>query len=44
MTGTWYEVERSFHLMEITASCTELDVMLNERGYLIITVNTVNRW
>ncbi|XP_045785713.1 apolipoprotein D-like [Maniola jurtina] len=44
MTGTWYEVERSFHLMEIAASCTELDVMLNDRGYLIITVNTINRW
>ncbi|XP_046965143.1 apolipoprotein D-like [Vanessa cardui] len=44
MTGTWYEVERSFHLMEIAASCTELNVMLNERGFLLITVSTVNRW
>ncbi|XP_049866849.1 apolipoprotein D-like [Pectinophora gossypiella] len=44
MTGTWYEVERSFYLMEISASCTELQVALNDRGYLLITVNTLNRW
>ncbi|XP_045446006.1 apolipoprotein D-like [Melitaea cinxia] len=44
MTGKWFEVERSFHLMEIAASCTELDVTLNDRGFLVITVNTRNRW
>ncbi|XP_073944435.1 glial Lazarillo [Choristoneura fumiferana] len=44
MTGTWYEVERSFYLMEISASCTELRVTLNERGFYLIAVNTVNRW
>ncbi|CAH0718754.1 unnamed protein product, partial [Brenthis ino] len=44
MTGTWYEVERSFHLMEIAASCTELDVRIGDRGFLLITVNTINRW
>ncbi|CAK1582206.1 unnamed protein product [Parnassius mnemosyne] len=44
MTGKWYEVERSFYLMEMSASCTELDVDLNERGYLLITINTTNRW
>ncbi|KAJ2952495.1 hypothetical protein O0L34_g6813 [Tuta absoluta] len=44
MTGTWYEVERSFYLMELSASCTELQVQLSERGYLLITVNTINRW
>ncbi|XP_059061791.1 apolipoprotein D-like [Achroia grisella] len=44
MTGTWYEVERSFYLMELSASCTELNVTLNDRGYLVITINTVNRW
>ncbi|XP_063620848.1 apolipoprotein D-like [Cydia splendana] len=44
MTGTWYEVERSFYLMEMTASCTELHVTLNERGYYLIAVTTVNRW
>ncbi|CAH2086863.1 unnamed protein product [Euphydryas editha] len=44
MTGKWYEVERSFYMMEIAASCTELDVTLNDRGYLLITVNTRNKW
>ncbi|KOB68466.1 putative apolipoprotein D [Operophtera brumata] len=44
MTGTWYEVERSFYLVEISASCTELDVALDERGFLLFTTNTVNRW
>ncbi|VVC96626.1 unnamed protein product [Leptidea sinapis] len=44
MTGTWYEVERSFHLMEIAASCTELEVAMNEKGYYVINVHTINRW
>uniref|UniRef100_A0A2A4J1R8 Lipocalin/cytosolic fatty-acid binding domain-containing protein n=1 Tax=Heliothis virescens TaxID=7102 RepID=A0A2A4J1R8_HELVI len=44
MTGTWYEVERSFYLVEITASCTELNIALNDRGYLLININTVNKW
>lgn len=44
MTGTWYEVERSFYVMEMAASCTELHLLLSERGHLLITVNTINRW
>ncbi|XP_072943826.1 apolipoprotein D [Epargyreus clarus] len=44
MAGTWYEVERSFYLMEVASSCTELEVALNERDFLLITVKTVNRW
>ncbi|XP_026749457.2 apolipoprotein D-like [Galleria mellonella] len=44
MTGIWYEVERSFYLVELSASCTELNVTLGDRGYLFITINTVNRW
>lgn len=43
MTGTWYEVERSFYLLEISASCTELHVGINDRGFLLLTINTVNR-
>ncbi|CAB3234711.1 unnamed protein product [Arctia plantaginis] len=44
MTGTWFEVERSFYLVELTASCTELTVGINDRGYLLLTINTVNKW
>ncbi|CAG9783415.1 unnamed protein product [Diatraea saccharalis] len=44
MTGTWYEVERSFYLMELSASCTELNVNLNEKGYFYISISTINRW
>ncbi|XP_068629971.1 apolipoprotein D-like [Battus philenor] len=44
MLGTWYEVERSFYLMEMAASCTQLNVELNERGHLLITIDTTNRW
>lgn len=44
MTGTWYEVERSFYLMELSASCTELNVTLGERGYFYMSIGTVNRW
>ncbi|XP_045491462.1 apolipoprotein D-like [Colias croceus] len=43
MSGKWYEVERSFHLIEIAASCTEIDVTINERGYFVINVHTINR-
>ncbi|CAH0406692.1 unnamed protein product [Chilo suppressalis] len=44
MAGTWYEVERSFYLMELSASCTEITVSLNERGNFYISVTTINRW
>ncbi|XP_060810792.1 apolipoprotein D isoform X2 [Amyelois transitella] len=43
MAGTWFEVERSFYIMELSASCTELNLAIDERGYLLITINTVNR-
>ncbi|KAG6448677.1 hypothetical protein O3G_MSEX005617 [Manduca sexta] len=43
MTGTWFEVERSFYFMELAASCTELDVALNDKGYFVITIKTINR-
>ncbi|KAL4714070.1 hypothetical protein ACJJTC_008424 [Scirpophaga incertulas] len=44
MTGTWYEVERSFYLMELSASCTEINVSLNEKGYFYLSISSVNRW
>ncbi|XP_047505365.1 apolipoprotein D-like [Pieris napi] len=44
MVGPWYEVERSFHLIEIAASCTEIHTSINERGYFVINVHTTNRW
>ncbi|KPJ00153.1 PREDICTED: apolipoprotein D-like [Papilio xuthus] len=44
MVGKWYEVERSFYLMELSASCTELRVKLNNRGQLDIVIHTRNRW
>ncbi|XP_063821475.1 apolipoprotein D-like [Ostrinia nubilalis] len=44
MTGTWYEVERSFYLMELAASCSQLNVTLNEKGYFYISISTINRW
>ncbi|KPJ07980.1 Apolipoprotein D [Papilio machaon] len=44
MVGKWYEVERSFYLMELSASCTELRVTLNDRGQLNIVIYTRNRW
>lgn len=44
MAGKWFEIERSFYLMEIATSCTELDVAVSERGHMLIVVNTLNRW
>ncbi|XP_063225800.1 apolipoprotein D [Bacillus rossius redtenbacheri] len=44
--GTWYEVERSFYLLEIASSCTKLDIAPVERrpATLNIIIKTVNRW
>ncbi|KAG7306967.1 hypothetical protein JYU34_007090 [Plutella xylostella] len=44
MAGTWFEVERSFYLMEISTSCTQLEVAVTARGFLSLTITTVNRW
>lgn len=44
MVGKWYEVERSFYLMEMSSSCTELRVTLNDRRQLDIIIHTRNRW
>ncbi|CAG2065951.1 unnamed protein product [Timema podura] len=43
--GKWYEVERSFYLLEIASSCTSLSFTgAKNPGQLKVTVKTVNRW
>uniref|UniRef100_A0A1Y1LIV7 Lipocalin/cytosolic fatty-acid binding domain-containing protein n=1 Tax=Photinus pyralis TaxID=7054 RepID=A0A1Y1LIV7_PHOPY len=42
--GHWYEIERTFYLMELTVSCTTLDLIDNNKGQLEVTVTTLSRW
>ncbi|KAF2900655.1 hypothetical protein ILUMI_05534 [Ignelater luminosus] len=42
--GHWYEIERSFYLMELTVSCTTLDLTENAKGQLEVDVKTLSRW
>ncbi|KAK4876020.1 hypothetical protein RN001_012442 [Aquatica leii] len=43
-SGHWYEIERTFYLMELTVSCTTLDLVDNAKGQLEVTVTTRSRW
>jgi len=43
-TGQWFEVERSFYLMELTSSCITIDLNENQKGNLDVSVTTVGRW
>ncbi|KAK5645298.1 hypothetical protein RI129_006598 [Pyrocoelia pectoralis] len=42
--GHWYEIERTFYLMELTVSCTTLDLIDNNKGQFEVTVRTLSRW
>ncbi|XP_060529411.1 apolipoprotein D-like [Cylas formicarius] len=42
-TGHWYEIERSFYLMELISSCVRVDLELNERGQLEVDVYSRSR-
>ncbi|XP_018324843.1 apolipoprotein D-like isoform X2 [Agrilus planipennis] len=44
IVGTWYEIERTFHLMELITSCVSLNIWENERKQLQVTVRTISRW
>ncbi|XP_017769350.1 PREDICTED: apolipoprotein D-like [Nicrophorus vespilloides] len=43
-TGRWYEIERSFYLMELTSACIEIDLSENDRGQIDVSVSTIGRW
>lgn len=43
-SGQWYEVERTFYLMELTAGCTTLELQENERGQTEVVARVINRW
>ncbi|KAF5298212.1 hypothetical protein FQA39_LY02636 [Lamprigera yunnana] len=42
--GHWYEIERTFYLMELAVSCTTLDLVDNLKGQMDVTVTTRSRW
>lgn len=42
--GQWYEVERSFYLMELTASCTTINLTENAKGQVDVYIKTIGRW
>ncbi|KAJ4437283.1 hypothetical protein ANN_17421 [Periplaneta americana] len=41
--GQWYEVERSFYLMEMFSSCTSLSIKAKPSGALKVTIKNINR-
>ncbi|XP_065168260.1 apolipoprotein D-like [Atheta coriaria] len=42
--GHWYEVERSFHLMELLSTCTTIDLQQLNRKQTNVSVTILNRW
>ncbi|XP_030757212.1 apolipoprotein D-like [Sitophilus oryzae] len=36
--GHWYEIERSFYLMELISSCVSVDLEVNSKGQLDVSV------
>lgn len=42
--GRWFEVERSFYLMELASGCTTVDISKNEKGQIEVETNAINRW
>jgi len=42
--GQWYEVERSFYLMELTSNCVTINLVETRRGQLHVCVKTVGKW
>lgn len=42
--GRWYEVERSFYIMELTSTCMDIDLTANARGQIEVEVNTRSIW
>lgn len=43
-SGVWYEVERSFYLMELAAGCTTIELQENMRGQTEVVARVINRW
>ncbi|XP_056636884.1 apolipoprotein D-like [Diorhabda sublineata] len=44
LTGHWFEIERSFYLMELISTCVTLDLNENARGRFDVSVNTRSAW
>lgn len=42
-TGHWYEIERSFYVMELISSCVSVDLEQNRPGQLDVYVKSRSR-
>ncbi|KRT81549.1 hypothetical protein AMK59_5025, partial [Oryctes borbonicus] len=42
--GYWYEIERSFNVVELAAKCLSIDIFPNKRGQLRIIATSTNKW
>ncbi|KAK9694221.1 Lipocalin / cytosolic fatty-acid binding protein family [Popillia japonica] len=42
--GRWYEIERSFNVVELSVKCVSLDVSPNKRGQIQIISSNINKW
>ncbi|RZC42970.1 Lipocalin and/or Triabin domain containing protein [Asbolus verrucosus] len=43
-TGRWYEIERTFYLVQVVSSCVSVDLTENAKGQLEVDVKTKSRW
>ncbi|GLV34219.1 Glial Lazarillo [Carabus blaptoides fortunei] len=42
--GHWYEIERSFYLLELTAGCTTIELQENLDGKIEVVARVINKW
>lgn len=42
--GHWYEIERSFYLLEVTAGCTTIELQENLDGKIEVVARVINKW
>lgn len=42
--GHWYEVERTFYIMELAAGCTTIELQENFKGQTEVVARVINRW
>lgn len=42
--GHWYEIERSFYILELTAGCTTLELQENLQGKIEVVARVINKW
>lgn len=42
--GHWYEIERSFYILELAAGCTTIEIQENLQGRIEVVARVINKW